>query len=109
MSAYKLSYVYKCCPCKVIMHRSCITGSIDITTAKEIGLVDRDLYGLGHIIYIGRPDKTHWLSASLCDERSQWLLALRAYKYSDESKVYNTINLLICINLSFTIRSSSII
>ena len=50
-------------------------------------MMDQDIDGQGHIIYINTPGKTYYLSASSCDDRSQWLLALRAYKFNDESKV----------------------
>jgi len=50
-------------------------------------MMDQDIDGQGHIIYINTPSKTYYLSSSSCDDRSQWLLALRAYKYNDESKV----------------------
>jgi len=62
-------------------------GYIDITNASSIGMMDQDVHGFGHIFYISTPSTTHYLSASLCDERSQWLLALRAYKYNDASRL----------------------
>jgi len=63
---------------------------IDITNASNIGMMDKDIGGKDHIISITVPGKTYYLSASSCDDRSQWLLALRAYKYNDESKLPST-------------------
>ena len=68
------------------LHTS-IADFIDITNASNIGMMDKDIGGKDHIISITVPGKTYYLSASSCDDRSQWLLALRAYKYNDESKV----------------------
>ena len=55
--------------------------------ADAITIMGSDMDGRKHIININTPGKEYFLSAPSCEEMYLWILALRAYKFNDESKV----------------------